>query len=258
MNDHNTLGKEQKIQEKQFEYPYHYIPNLNNGYFSQTHYWSWGYRYLGGVHIVFQLLDEHNFKSLVDIGCGDGRFLCEVKKKYQDLKLTGIDYSNRAIQLASALNPDISFFHLDITENLIDDTFDVASLIEVLEHIPPCKINTFIESISKILRPKGIFLITVPHKNKAINPKHYQHFSSDELIHLLSPCFNNFRILPFDPFSRVMKILQLAIGGKGEHFIINNQKIMRLFFNYYLKKYLYAADESRCGRIAVSCKKISD
>ena len=95
------LEPQQEIQEAEYGYPYHHIPQWTNGFFSQTHHWSWGFRYLGGMQVVMDLLEQEEFGSLVDIGCGDGRFLCEIARQYPNKHIAGVDYSERAIRLAT-------------------------------------------------------------------------------------------------------------------------------------------------------------
>ncbi len=53
---------------------------MREGRFSQLRHWSWGYRYLGRLQVVFDLLDGLEFDSLLDVGCGDGRFLREARQ----------------------------------------------------------------------------------------------------------------------------------------------------------------------------------
>lgn len=71
---------EQQIQEDQYDYPYHYIPRVENGQFSQSQYWSWGMHYLGGIQLILEQIDSYSFDSLIDVGCGDGRFLRELAR----------------------------------------------------------------------------------------------------------------------------------------------------------------------------------
>lgn len=109
--------KKNIIQENQYEYPYHYIPSLKNGNFSHVQYWSWGLHYLGGLHIVLKQLENLSFNSLLDIGCGDGRFLRAAAEFYPNVKLLGVDRSERAICLAKAMNPEINYETFDIFQD---------------------------------------------------------------------------------------------------------------------------------------------
>ena len=179
------LSPEQLIQDKEYNFPYHYIPVYCDGKFSQTRYWSWGFRYLGGIKIVFDQLERYSFKSLLDIGCGDGRFLKEVSMRYKNSECMGIDRSFRAIQLAKAMNPEVTFKCLDVTRKKIKKKYDVITAIEVLEHISPNQLDEFIGRIASIINSNGRLILTVPHKNKSIQDKHYQHFSGDDLVKIL-------------------------------------------------------------------------
>ena len=97
-------------------FPYHYIPSFEGGHFTQHLYWSWGIHYLGAIEYLLVLLGDESFESLVDVGCGDGRFLREVSKRFSDVTLMGFDHSQRAINLARALNPQLDFHRIDIAE----------------------------------------------------------------------------------------------------------------------------------------------
>ncbi len=91
---------EQQIQEAQYDYTYHYIPHVKNGQFSQSQYWSWGMHYLGGIQLVLEQINSYSFDSLIDVGCGDGRFLRELATEYPSVDTLGIDYSERSIAMA--------------------------------------------------------------------------------------------------------------------------------------------------------------
>lgn len=245
----------QEIQEIQYDYPYHYIPTTNNGDFSQTQHWSWGFRYLGGLEVVLDKLNDINFESLIDIGCGDGRFLREVRRLYKKTDLLGVDYSKRAIDIAKAMNPHIHYEKINILEDKLENKYDIATAIEVLEHIPPDDLPQFIKGISNLVNENGYFILTVPHKNKPVSDKHYQHFSSEKLRQLLSPYFGNLEFIPFDSSFRILNIFSRVLGGNGNNFVITHAGINNLFYRTYKKRYLYTKNEKNCMRIAAICRK---
>jgi SAM-dependent methyltransferase len=253
------MERKQEIQDEQYKYPYHYIPSWGNNDFSQTHHWSWGYRYLGGVKVVLDQLRKHSFDSLVDIGCGDGRFLKEVAATYPNIRTLGIDYSERAIRLAQALNPELRYDVRNITDEPLDDVFDVAILIEVLEHIPPSDIDAFVAGVHGALCDRGTLILTVPHTNSSLAPKHYQHFNSVDLQDILGPYFGKIKTIPFDAHPGKMRLLERfpmsisrrLLGGEGSHFIVTNSWMNRFFFELYIKNYLYDIGEEKCARICV-------
>ena len=251
-----SLDSHQQIQEDQYDFPYHYIPSLGEGVFSQVRYWSWGYRYLGGIDVVLEQLAGQPFESLVDIGCGDGRFLREVASHYPESELMGVDYSAKAIRMAKTLNPGLRYEVVDVVHESLSRQFDVTTLIEVLEHIPPGQLDSFCEGVARALKSGGRLILTVPHVNKPVNTKHYQHFSSCHLRELLGPHFIDIAIIPFDVRSRlIMPLLTRLIGGNGHHFILTNRKLLSLFYRVYRSHYLYAAREEDCGRLAAVCRK---
>ena len=249
------VKKTESIQEAQYLYPYHYIPTLDGGVFSQVQYWSWGFRYLGGMEVVFDQLKKLSFDSLIDIGCGDGRFLREVAKRHPNTKLLGFDSSTRAIHLAKVMNPELNYKTINIIETPPKAKFDVATLVEVLEHIEPGKVEPFLENAASLLNDDGWLILTVPHANKGLNEKHYQHFTSKTLQEVLEPHFRDIVFIPFDVKSRIMAELARLIGGQGNHFILTTPWILTWFYRLYRKKFLYTDNEKKCMRIAAICQK---
>jgi len=252
----NQDDKAARLQESQYSFPYHYIPELRPGKFSGIRYWSWSHRYLGGIQLVLDLLAKEDFTSLVDVGCGDGRFLREVAQNHADKQLLGVDVSEQAIRYARAFNPAIEFVAQDVTENALARQFDVATLIEVMEHIPPGKLDTFVRAVARCLRKSGRLVVTVPHQNKLLIKKHYQHFTAKNLLAALDPYFTDFTVIPFDVAASrapLVYLIDRILGSKGRWLLLANPRLLYLFYAWYIKRYLYARDESQCERLAVVC-----
>ena len=65
-------------QEKQYQFPYHHLPLVDNsGNFYGTRGGKWGYGYLCNLYHTSELVNAIKPGSLLDVGCGDGRFLGE-------------------------------------------------------------------------------------------------------------------------------------------------------------------------------------
>lgn len=242
-----------QAQEAEYAFPYHYIPTLLGPKFSSTRHWDWGFRYLGGMQLVLDLLTETPFQSLIDIGCGDGRFLREVALRHPTAQLLGVDASERAINLAKALNPSLNYEAIDIIRCQAPKQFEVATLIEVIEHIPPAELPTFIRAAASRLQTGGRVVVTVPHRNKTLIEKHYQHFDKQQLTSLLTPYFSQLRFVPFDRKTQrapLMWIIERVLGAKGKWFLVTNRRLLYLLYRLYLQRYLYS-DEHTCERIAV-------
>lgn len=242
-------SKEQHIQELQYSFPYHYIPKRHGEDFSQVHFWSWGAKYLGGLERVLRALSKIEFDSVVDIGCGDGRFLGELSKVRPDVDKVGIDYSDRAIAYAKAFNPGLDFRCVDLTICDLGRKFDIATMIEVLEHIPLGQIEQFLLGVAQVLKPDGVLVLTVPHSNKPVSSKHFQHFTSRSLRAVLSKYFEVEVIEPFDRERRWLRLLSRAMGFHGNNYILTNKTLNNFYFRCVLNDCLRTLPEEHCGRL---------
>lgn len=250
------LSKNQNVQESEYFIPYHYIPERDADGFSQTLYWSWGMRYMAGIELVLSVLKENVFKSVLDVGCGDGRFLREVLNFCPDATCLGIDYSDKAIAFAKAFNPQIDYVCLDITTTRLDRQFDIITMGEVLEHIPPEQVPLFLKSVANLLTPNGKLILTVPHANKRVQAKHYQHFSSTSLRLAMEPFFTVERVMPFDRMSRITGWMSRVLGHNGNNYIVTNRKLNLLLYKRILGGCLNEQPEDRCGRLLAIAKKL--
>lgn len=100
-------------------------------------------------------------KKILDIGAGYG-FIEEIISKRTKIKLFGNDISSEAIK-----NLRKRFKGRFIVESVYemkyeDNYFDVVLALEVLEHIPPSKIFRVLQSIHRMLKKNGIFILSVP------------------------------------------------------------------------------------------------
>ena len=77
-------------------------------------------------------------KKVLDIGCGEGVISNLLYDKFNNIKITAVDYFEEAIKKAKENNPRNIFFDTgDITAlKYTDNSFDIVVSTEVLEHIP--------------------------------------------------------------------------------------------------------------------------
>lgn len=198
---------------------------------------------------MLKAAEQLRWSSLLDVGCGDGRFLREVSQRFSDVRLTGIDYSERAISLGKALNPELDYRVVDIIHDDFYETFDLCTMIEVLEHIPPESIPEFLEATRKTVNPSGHLILTVPHRNKPVNEKHFQHFNSSSLSDALASSFEVIEIVPFDGRDKVGSIFRRILGLQSENFRIVNKKINNWYYQRVLRNCLNEQPEGECGRL---------
>lgn len=249
------LSSEQKIQEVQYLFPYHYVPKIEGENFSQCKNFEWGYEYLSYINFILEKIKEVGFFSLLDVGCGDGRLLHEIHNLYKEKKLAGIDYSPKAIDFAKVFNDGPSFIVGDITnQSLFDEKFDIITLVETLEHIPPKDIRDFIKGINFHLKDGGVFILTVPSKNKSLNSKHYQHFNRNTLESYLSEFFN---VTEWHYLNRTNDSMKVRIIRKiltNRFFILNQPGLLKIIYKYYINN-LFKGNDNNTGRICVVANK---
>jgi SAM-dependent methyltransferase len=173
----------QKIQEEQYEFPYHHLVNFDHFDNHKTLYG--GINYYGYIKKVLDYINKGKFVSLLDVGCGDGKLIFELARKSKNKKLTGIDFSEKAVLFAKAFNHGngSEFIHGDVNE--LKKTYDVVTAVETLEHIPDDLINGIVDSIYRILPVGGRFVVSVPSTNDPLNGKHYRHYTLPSLVKTL-------------------------------------------------------------------------
>ena len=174
----------QRVQEMQYAFPYHHLVEYRDRGISLTRHWAWALNYLGRLDLVHRALEEIKFESLVDIGCGDGKLVASLCSDFKSKTLHGIDYSPQAILLANGLcnAPNVEFSARDITAGeRTGRLYDVATLIEVIEHIPPADVHSFLVAARGLLRPGGYLICTTPSKVLPLPRKHFQHFTMEQL-----------------------------------------------------------------------------
>jgi SAM-dependent methyltransferase len=243
----------QKEQDSEYELPYHYIPQYRNG-FSQSLSWSWGKNYISAIEFVLKKMKEtsYNLHNIADVGCGDGRLTKELTKEFPNNSVLGIDYSQKAINLAKALNTSTEFIRKDIVNENLDTTFDAITLIEVFEHIPISLCDDFVRALHDLLNEKGKIFLTVPHQNKKLSYKHYQHFNQESLINYFKNLFKIDEIVFFDKQTRWTKIIDMVLINK--YFILNNKRLNNYLYNIYKRKFFFC-NEKQCGRIFLMMTK---
>jgi len=248
--------KQQKVQEDLYAFPYHYCVQFKDN-FSLDYLFPWGLNYASTMEfLMLKVAEDTNVTSIIDIGCGDGRFTRELFNKFTDVRVKGLDYSTQSIQLAKALNNDlnIDFYSLNIIENQLSEKFSTATLMEVYEHIEPNLADHFLKGIYNLLEPGGILHLTVPHDNVPVSPHHFRHFNKNKLTSELGKHFEIIEVMPFERISNIRKwLLRIYVN---RYFILNHVGIKNKLYKYYKKELFYVSNESQCQRIYVKCRKL--
>ncbi len=249
-----TALAKQSIQEFEYYFPYHYISEFRGG-FNQTFNWTWGLYHASSVEFLINRIKDFKFNSVIDIGCGDGRFVRELFIEFPGRKILGVDYSEKAISLARAMNPMVRFEQMDITKTRLEETADLITLVEVLEHIPPDQVRDFIKAAANLLHQDGKMILTVPHINKSLEEKHFQHFNISMLEKAVSGIFRIDEVVYFEKVAIVAKVMNKILTNPL--FILNQRQLKNLLYRIY-KFWLFPANERNASRMYVVLSKVKN
>ncbi len=119
---------------------------------------------------------------LLDFGCGNGAFLRSFSKLFSRWRLEGAELDEKHREEILAI-PGVEQFHADASCGSVEGTFDLISMVHVLEHVAdPVKL---LQSMGAKLAPGGRLLVQVP--NWESNPfdlvivDHSTHFTTASL-----------------------------------------------------------------------------
>lgn len=140
---------------------------------------------LGGKESKCQManmfLDGIQPGKLLDVGCGDGKFLNRMRGR--GWVVDGIDFDPKAIanaRIRYGLELRIGDLH---SAAFPDGTFEAVTLSHVIEHVPnPIGL---LEEVRRILKPNGRIVVTTPNSGSFGHDKYQAHwFGLDPPRHL--------------------------------------------------------------------------
>jgi SAM-dependent methyltransferase len=143
--------------------------------------------------------------SIIDIGCGSGRdakiFAEGGLIPQSGYKVTGIDFSEAMITAAKAHAPLAHFEVMDMESlNFPEHSFDGAWAAASLLHTPKVKILKVLKGIHAILKPKGLFYLSLKQGiGEGVEAdlrygnieKYWSYFQEEEIRHYLAAAHFN-------------------------------------------------------------------
>lgn len=87
---------------------------------------------------IFEMLQRHPFPiaTIAEIGCGSGAVLAELSRRLPDVSFFGFDVAPAAIEIARKFESERVHFELRELDQFAGQTFDLAMMIDVFEHVP--------------------------------------------------------------------------------------------------------------------------
>jgi 2-polyprenyl-3-methyl-5-hydroxy-6-metoxy-1,4-benzoquinol methylase len=162
--------------------------------------------------------------TLLDIGCGFGQFLFELKSQgYKNI--CGVDISNDAIQACIQKGMDVELLGLEKNNSLVEylknekRSFDFISMMHVLEHTSKKEVINLLALIRTKLSAEGFLYLTVPNAQSNTGCywayedwTHETLFTAGSLLYVLkSAGFKKIELIDVDCLSEISSPLKRTL-----------------------------------------------
>ena len=133
------------------------------------------------LSLVAVRLRELNVKSVVDLGCGEGKLLRRLLADRAFERILGMDVSHRSLEIASARlkldrMPERQRKRIDLIQGSLLyrdrrlEDFDGAALVEVIEHLDPARLVAMERVLFEFARPRHVVITTPNREYNALFP----------------------------------------------------------------------------------------
>ncbi|MFW5720886.1 MAG: class I SAM-dependent methyltransferase [Bacteroidota bacterium] len=134
------------------------------------------------ISCVLGFLHSLEFSTILDIGSGRGNFIFPFMEEFSHVKIISADIQQEKVDIFNSINKggikSIQGTNQDATNlNFENNSFDVVTALEVLEHIQNAK-----KAFNELIRvAKEYIIISVPSKEDD-NPEHIHLFTKEVFI----------------------------------------------------------------------------
>lgn len=145
--------------------------------------------------IALQSFFPKNCTSVLDLGCGDGRFTKQLSSFFPDV--IAIDLSEKMIRKAKQDNPNITFYKYDLEKGLpkFNKKLDVITAKLLLVYIKD--INKLVFDSFQTLKSGGVMIVSVTHPNKWVTDEDMNYYKDYPINATIAE--NNNLLIPFIP-----------------------------------------------------------
>jgi len=132
-------------------------------------------------------------KGILEIGAGIGHVSWRMAKTWPAARVVGAELSSRSVELAKRLfaEPNLIYHEGIVTSETFDQRFDMIVLMDIYEHVSQAERPSFHHSLSQLLSPTGMVIVTCPtvaklqhlriHDPKGLQPVD-EDITSEELV----------------------------------------------------------------------------
>ncbi|WP_347332320.1 methyltransferase [Marinimicrobium locisalis] len=125
---------------------------------------------------VLRRLRASGARRVLDLGCGSGQLLYRLAGEKQFKEIVGLEVCSHSLRQAREMLADhlqgevgrlrlLNGSYIDPQPSLVD--YDVAAMVETIEHIKPEQLSAAEQAVFGQMRPRAVFLTT---PNREFNP----------------------------------------------------------------------------------------
>lgn len=141
-----------------------YLNNLNTNYLKMKEKWGFDIRYstIPRLEIVDKITEDKDKKmNILDIGCGAGAALLEIKNRFRNADIYGVEICEEPAKIAKGFANVITGSIEEIDLPYEEGFFDYIILADVLEHL----VNPWdvLRKLKKYLKNTGHIIASIPN-----------------------------------------------------------------------------------------------
>lgn len=240
------------MQDLAYNFPYHYLPDLTTDGVVHLHRsLAWGLEYLTYMSYVRDKVVALKPRSVLDVGCGDGRLLHMLDGSVP--VRAGVDLSARAIAFARAFNPDAKLFDCSVAD--VPATFELLTCVETLEHVSDSEIADFLSGMHGKLAPRGALIICVPTVVRPVIEKHWRHYTLELCEAHLAPYFSIQEAVWLFRCGVLTNLLNRLLQNRW--FVLEHRRLKRALWSFH-RRWSFFASKTDGSHLVAVCRRVQD